>query len=184
MKPSRSRHGFAITPAITPDGKFIIYSANNPKAKFSLHKIPLEGGEPVLLTPDLSLRPVVSPDGTMIACYYSGEKTKGVWKIAILPIEGGEPLRIIETPDTVNLEPPPTRPLAWSLDNRSVFYVNDKGDISNIYKIGIVENAKPERITDFASGRIFDFALSADGENIIFAKGSSTSDIVMFGKTK
>ena len=148
-----------------------------------MHKIPIEGGEPVLLTPNLSLRPVVSPDGAMIACYYSSEKIKGAWKIAILPVEGGEPLQIIETPDTVNLEPPPTRPLAWSLDNKSIFYVNDKGDTSNIYKIGIAENAKPERITEFTSGRIFDFTLSADGKRLIFAKGSSTSDIVMFRKS-
>ena len=175
---------FAITPAFTPDGKFIVYSANGPKAKYNLHKISIEGGKPILLTTDLSLRPVVSPDGKMIACYFSGEKTKGVWKIAVLPIEGGAPVQIIETPDTVNLEPPPTRPLAWSPDNRSIFYVNDKGDVSNIYKIRIEENAKPEKITNFNSGRIFDFTLSADGKRLIFARGSSTSDIVMFKKSE
>ena len=174
----------ALTPTITPDGKFVIYSANNEKAKYTLHKIPIEGGEAALLTTDSSVRPVISPDGKMIACYYLSEKTKGAWKIAILPIEGGEPRQIIETPDTVNLQIPPERPLAWSSDNRTIFYVNDKGDVSNIYKIGIEENAKPEKITEFNSGRIFDFVFSNDGKCIVFARGTSTSDIVMFKKSE
>ena len=177
--------GFVLTPTITPDGKYVVYAANNSKSRYALHKMPIEGGEAIELTKNLSVSPAVSPDGKYVACYYLSEETGGAWKIAVLPMdaESGEPVKIIETPDTVNLEPPPTRPLAWSLDNQSIFYVNDKGDFSNLYKISIAEDAKPERITDFASGRIFNFALTADGQSIIFAKGSSTSDIVMFRKS-
>jgi TolB protein len=129
-----------------------------------------------------SARPVISPDGRFIACYYIGEPADG-WQIAILPIEGGTPVRIIKPPDTVNLQIPLERPLAWSPDNRFIYYLNDKDGISNVFRIA-VEGSTPERVTRFTSGRIFAFSLSPDGKRMALARGSTTSDIVIFRRSK
>ena len=60
--------------------------------KFTLWKVGIDGGTPVQLTDQLSTWPVVSPDGTRIACWYRETPTAS-WRIAILPISGGAPNR-------------------------------------------------------------------------------------------
>jgi serine/threonine protein kinase/Tol biopolymer transport system component/Tfp pilus assembly protein PilF len=172
--------GYSLTPALTPDDKFVIYSSNNDQRRLSLFKIPVEGGAPVQLNRDLAVGAAVSPHGRFIACYRSGEKTNKEWKLAVLPIEGGDPVRIFDLADTVNLQIPPERPLAWSPDSRSIYYLNDRLSASNIYRISLDDGARPEKITDFASGRIFDFALARDGRRLAFSHGTSTSDIIVF----
>ena len=175
---------YSISPTITPDDRFVVYSSYNPEKKLSLHKIPIEGGEETEITSSLSAHPQISPDGKTVACYYGGVETGGGWQLAILSFETGKVLRVLNPPDTYNAQIPPDRPLGWSADSRSVFYTNDKGGVSNIFKISAETGESPTQITNFTSGRIFDFALAPDGKRAVLARGSSSSEIVVFKNSR
>lgn len=174
---------YAISPTVTPDDRYVVYSSYSLERKISLHKIPIEGGEETAITPSLSAHPQFSPDGKMIACYYGGVETGGGWQLAVLSAETGKVLRVLNPPDTFNAQIPPERPLAWSPDNNAVFYLNDKGGVSNIFKIGL-EDGTPVQITNFTSGRIFDFSISPDSKRAVLARGAASSDIVVFKSLK
>lgn len=51
--------------------------------------------------------------------------------------------------------------------------------MSNIFKIG-VEGDSPVQVTNFTSGRIFDFSISPDGKRAVIARGASSSDIIVY----
>lgn len=174
---------YAVSPTLSPDSRFVIYSSNNAARKLSLHRIPVEGGAQTEITPDLSASAVVSPDGKWIACYYSGEETGNSWRITILSAENGTVRRVITPPNTFNIQTPLERPLAWSPDSRSLYYLNDKNSVSNIFRVEVGEEKSPVQITRFTSGRIFDFSLSPDGNRVVLVRGMSSSDIVIFKKS-
>jgi serine/threonine protein kinase/Tol biopolymer transport system component len=174
-------HVNLVAPVLTPDDRFLLYSATGSNEKISLHRLPVEGGEAVEITSDFCVRPAVSPDGKFIACYYNGETTGNRWEIAILNQNGGVPVRLVKPPDTLNLQTPFERPLAWSPDSRSIFYLNDAGGATNVFRIDAAGGSgKPARMTHFTSGRIFDFSLSPDGRRAVLSRGSTASDAVIF----
>ena len=175
---------FAVKPSLSPDSRFVIYSSNNAARKISLHKIPIGGGEEVKITSALSASAVISPDGKRIACYYLGEETGNGWRLVILSAENGAVERVISPPDTFNLLTPIERPLAWSPDGQTLYYVNDKNNVSNIFRISAEDEKPPQQTTFFTSGRIFDFSLSPDGKRAAISRGSSTSNIVIFRNSK
>jgi Tol biopolymer transport system component len=170
---------YAVNPTLAPDGQ-IIYSTNNAARKISLHKISAEGGAETEITSNLSSSAVVSPDGKSIACYYSGEETGNSWRLVVLSAETGKVLRVIAPPNSFNIQNPLERPLAWSRDSRSIYYVNDKTGTSNIFRVEAGEDNPPVQITNFPAGRIFDFSISPDGSRIVMSRGTSSSDIVIF----
>ncbi len=171
---------YAVAPSLSADNRFVIYSANNSSRKLSLHKIPIEGGSETEIVSALSARAAASPDGKWLACYYSGEETGNSWRITILSVETGAVRRVITPPDTFQQLTPIERPLGWSPDSRSLYYVNDKNNVSNIFRIAVETETPPEQITHFTTGRIFDFSLSPDGRRAALGRGSSTSDVLVY----
>jgi len=63
-------------PSLSPDGRWVIYSSWN-NGRQALWKTSIDGGEPVQLTQKFTARPIVSPDGKWIACFYQDEKGNG-----------------------------------------------------------------------------------------------------------
>ena len=171
---------YAVKPSISPDNQFVVYSSNNAARKLSLHKIPIGGGDETEITSALSAGGVISPDGKRIACYYLGEETGSGWRLVILSAENGAVERVISPPDTFNILTPIERPLAWSPDGRTLYYVNDKNNVSNVFRLSVNDEKPPQQTTFFTSGRIFDFSISPDGKRAVIARGSSTSNIVIF----
>ena len=174
----------AMNPTLTPDNRFIIYTAFNSKRNTILYRVPVEGGEPVELTSLRAFNAVVSPDNRFIACYFSDEAGSQGWQIGIFPIEGGSPGRVIKPTDTVYSRGVDVRRMAWSADGKWLYYINDKGGNSNIYRVTTDGQNKTEQVTKLPSGIIFDFALAPDGKRAVVARGSTTSDIVIFRSSK
>jgi serine/threonine protein kinase/Tol biopolymer transport system component len=169
----------AFYPTLTPDGRSVIHTQVVASGKSPLHRTAIEGGAATPLASFNARRPVVSPDGRWIACNFNDEQQGGEWHIAVVPIEGGEPARVLQLPGFTDSEAPPERPLAWTPDSRALLYINDEGKASNIWLVPL-EGGPHRQLTHFTEGRIFNLALSSDGRRLVLARGSTTTDIVLF----
>lgn len=78
------------SPAISPDGEWLIYSADDDGRSIQLEILNLKSGETRALTRDdqLYLDPVFSPDGTWVA--YVSTQPKGNFNVFVRPFRNGE----------------------------------------------------------------------------------------------
>ena len=162
-------------PSLSPDGRWVIYSSWN-SGRQALWKTSIEGGEPVQLTQKLTSRPIVSPDGKWIACFYNDEKGTGT-RVALLPFAGGEP-RVIE-----EMAYPEFLLARWSPDSHALTYIVTRDGVSNIWSQSIV-GGQPRQLTRFTTNRIFRYAWSRDGKHLACERGEDINDIVLIGAGK
>lgn len=168
MKQLTSGSGDAI-PHCSPDGKWVAYTSSGP----SIWKVSIDGGQPIRLTDKLTTRPAFSPDGKLIACTYRPDRNSP-WRIAVIPSEGGQPIKIFETPVPISNFPV----LRWTADGRAILYADEHSGVGNIWSQP-VDGGKPVQVTDFKSDFINTFDLSRDGRQLVVARGTLISDIVM-----
>lgn len=164
-------------PVISQDSQSVIYAFLT-NGKWNLWKVPIEGGTPVQLSPKALTRPVISPDGKWIACYYQDE-ADGKIRMAVLPMEGGEP-KVIE-----GMTPPEFNLFRWSPDGRALTYIVKRQGISNLWSKPI-DGGEPKQLTNFTSDQIYRFAWSRDGKFLACERGMTINDVVMIrsGKTE
>jgi eukaryotic-like serine/threonine-protein kinase len=160
---------------LSPDSRWIIYSTLDAE---NLWKISIDGGTPVQLTDYLSVNPRISPDGKWIACEYQDEN-KRVRRTAIIPFAGGKPTKIFDLPGGTNN-------FQWSQDSRSLIYsVTDdgmtftRGKVGNLWSFPLNDNSAPKQLTNFKTEDIYKFDWSADGKQLVLARGTTVSDVVL-----
>ncbi len=159
-----------IYPTFSPDGKYIFFYRPG-----SIWKIAAEGGEPAqvpLRNKDLANAPVVSPDQTMIAANYLAGEPNAQFRIGVVPIGGGDPLKVFDTYSSA------VNTLRWMKDGRTISFVETRDGISNLFGLSLDANSE-RQITDFPSGRIWNFAWSTDGQVLALARGNITKDVVL-----
>jgi Tol biopolymer transport system component/DNA-binding winged helix-turn-helix (wHTH) protein len=164
-----TNHTFENAPSLTPDGRWVVYTAFG----LGIWKVPSEGGEPVPIYEGSAYAPSISPDGKLIACFYSDEKLKTGGKIALLPIEGGPPVKVLDEPEGISS---PT--LSWTADGRALVYAATREGVSNLWKLPL-DGSPPRPLTDFTSELIFNFAWSRDNRQLALARGTLNSDVVL-----
>ena len=165
--------------ACASGGKFVYYDTQDSVPQ--IRKIPIEGGVPV----DVAVLPrntiagqlALSPDGTRLACLYreSVDPAATVEKLAVIPTDGGSP------PAKVFPMPAGVSTLRWSPDGKALQYivcVFCAGTATNIWEQPL-NGGEPRRLTDFTSGRIFDFDWSADNKNLLIIRGDLNGDVVL-----
>src|SRR5262245_800571 len=165
-----TNENFMFFPTFAADGRSVI-SASLQEGRRVVARYAKGGGAPEALIEDRAWRPVVSPDGTRIACNY-WDVTQMDWKIGVFAIGGGAPLVVFNAPGDAH------RVIHWTTTGNAIAYLVTKGGVSNIL-IHPLSGKGPIQITDFKSGRLFDFAWSRDGQKIAFAQGSVKSDVVL-----
>ncbi len=151
--------------AVSPDSRWVIYSSHS-SGDWRLMKVSIDGGSVVQLTDYLSNNPNVSPDGKQIACRYR-EDNNLPWRYAIIPFEGGKPVKIFDLPAGGD-------DFLWSKDGRSLLH---KG-VGNIWSFPL-DDAPPKQLTNFKTDQIYNFDWSADGKQLVLARGTTTSDVVL-----
>lgn len=164
-----------VFPGISPDGRWVVYSSST-SSRTALWKVAIDGGESVQLSPKVMMRPVISPDGKWIACFYQDEKD-GKGKIASMPFDGGEPL-VVE-----NLGLPEFSLLRWSPDGKSLTYISTQNGASNIWS-KTLDGGQARRLTNFTSDQIFRFAWSRDGKTLACERGMVINDAVLLRSVK
>jgi serine/threonine protein kinase/Tol biopolymer transport system component len=142
-----------IDPAISPDGKFVAYSAGAP-GQFRIYVKQIAGGRASLLTGDLDgnhAHPVWSPDGSQIAFEAGGAAYS-------VPAFGGVPRRLFGgSSEAVNS-------LAWSADGKRIAYVGNDG-----LWVRDVGNGTATRLV--TGGLFHSLVWSRDGRLLAFIEG-------------
>jgi serine/threonine protein kinase/Tol biopolymer transport system component len=157
-------------PVLSPDGKWILYTAINDAGKPTIWKAPAEGGEGVEITKNLSFFAKISPDGKSFVCRYNDEKPGGsFYKLAVLPIDGGAPVKIFDL--QIEL-------FEWTADGKGILYIDNKSGVSNLW-LQPMDGSAAKQVSQFQTDQIFSFALSRDGKQIIFSRGNETIDGVL-----
>jgi Tol biopolymer transport system component len=149
------------------DGKWVLFDSEH-----NLYRIPIEGGAPVkLYTASNGVTGAISPDGKWVACAYQELSPAPAAKIAIIPAEGGAATATF-------VRPIGAARMRWAPDGKGVQYLLTRRGATNVWEQPLAGGA-PHPVTDFTSGRIFDFAWSRDGKELLLAKGEETSDVVL-----
>jgi Tol biopolymer transport system component/TolB-like protein len=171
-------NGVDVWQTFSPDGRWLVFTRF--AERVGLWKIPSAGGEPTLILDENAICPAVSSDGKTVAFILrrAGEANR----IALASFDGGE---IIKTFDAKLEKNSLTgkQNLQWTTDGRGVYFVALTDGVSNIWQQPI-DGSAPVQITNFTTGRIFNFAFSADGSQLALSHGTLNSDVVLIENQK
>jgi serine/threonine protein kinase len=151
---------------ISPDGQWVI-GVTPPGG---LYKIRIDGSERAPVAEGRGLRPTISPDGQLIACYYQ-EKSEDPIRVAIIRFAGGAPIKLLDNPSSGGV-------IRWTPDGRAIAYIVTENEISNLWAQPL-DGGTPKQLTDFKSERIFNFAWSRDGRQLALSRGVINRDVVL-----
>ncbi len=167
-----------VWPSFSADGKWIVYTSY--REKIGVYKVPVEGGEPVLIVEVHGLSPTVSPDGSKIAFFLPILGENG--KIAVANFDSGKIIRTF----AVRLDFAPLSSkvtLQWAADGSAVNYLALNDGVSNLWRWNI-DGDTAEQLTNFETGRIFNFAYSKNGDWLALSRGSFDSDTFVFSNVE
>lgn len=161
---------------ISPDGKWIVYSAavfTNSSWKHSLWRLASAGGEPGLLTNENCWSPHFSPDGKLLSCVRDGKE------IVIISAETGATLK------TFGTIPNPTLSTGarWTSDGRNLVYIIHRKNVGNLW-LQPTNGAESKPLTNFMNGSVYNFAFSPDGERLYVARGNQINDAILIRNFK
>jgi serine/threonine protein kinase len=160
--------GMEMFPDVSPDGKDVIYESWTPPTVF---RIPLAGGEPTQITQGAG-RSFISPDGKLMAVLKRRTDPPSAY-VDITALGGGTSIKKFDMPvfDFTIGTP-------WTADGQGLTYLDSRGGVSNVW-VQPLAGGKPRQLTNFPSDHIYSFAWSRDGKQLVLARGSSSSDIVL-----
>jgi Tol biopolymer transport system component len=68
--------------------------------------------------------------------------------------------------------------IAWAPDGKSLTLLSSRSGLPNLWNQPI-DGSAAKPMTDFKTGQIFNFAWSADGKNILLARGAINNDLIL-----
>jgi Tol biopolymer transport system component len=161
-------------PSVSPDSKWVIYSAFGGK-NHELVKVQLDGTQgKVLVSKSFLYGSTFSPDGKLIAYAFEDlEKSSSNIFLNIISSDGGAILKNFTLPvDTF-----PGR-FHWTPDGAGIAYIVNEQDGSIIF-VQMIKGSPPRRLTNVKGEVINNFSYSQDGKWIAFSRGKRNSDIVL-----
>ncbi|MEO8436330.1 MAG: protein kinase [Pyrinomonadaceae bacterium] len=158
--------GSVETFALTPDGRWVIYSLYTP----SIWKVPVDGGAPTKVADGQAFNLRVSPDGRLLAYTGLDPQTNSL-RLTVLTLEGGASVKTFDLPVTA------TSLFHWLPDSRAMVYADNRGDVGNLWRLPL--DGPSAQMTDFKSDHINFFAYSRDGKQLALSRGNITRDALM-----
>ena len=156
-------------PSCSQDNQWVVYD-NQERARTTLWKVPINGGDAIQLTENNTRMPVVSPDNQFIACRYS--LNNDVWDIAIIPFQGGAPVKLLHIPVIQ------WQKIQWLADGRALTYIDNANGTGNIWSYDLA-SGQTKQLTDFQSDRIFSYAWSPDFTQLACERGNTVRDVLI-----
>jgi TolB protein len=163
----------ADNPDISPDGKWVIYSAWV-EGKGTILRVPIEGGQPQALNEGHATEPRYSRDGSKIACFVLNEKTLNWTRLAIIPAEGGPPIRSFEIPANTNTSRGPI----WTPDDKGITVVIAPGERQELW-LQPLDGGPGKQITDVGMPGIARREYSRDGRRIAIVRAQGVGNAIM-----
>ncbi len=168
-----------VHPDPAADSRSVIYASFSDwspgiAGKPTLWKVPIEGGNPVQLSPTPASVPKVSPDGKLLAFeYFPGvDPQLSPQLIGLTTPEGGLPMKVFDRLPAV------ASTIFWAPDGRALQFPVLSQHVGNIWGQNL-NGAPPAQITHFNTGQLFTLAWSQDGRQLAIARGGVTRDIVL-----
>ena len=164
-----------LNPQVTPDGKTVIFQRLNAANKqLSMYKISIDGGAATPINGEktaFAQSAKLSPDGKHLAyMYFNRANSEKSLQIARFT---GDFIGAVENSFEYNL----VNLFKWSPDGKSLTYASGEG-IPNLWKLP-VDGSPPQPITNFKTGRIFNFAWSIDGKRLLITRGIVNNNLVL-----
>src|SRR3989442_1072207 len=163
-----------IFPQSSPDGRWVVFQSTR-SGSVRAWKVSIDGGEPVRFTDKWTANPTVSPDGSVIACFYREDQPNAPVKVAVIPFAGGDPVKVLDLPRPSFSGAPGLR---WTPDGRALTYIDTINGVSNIWSLPL-DGGKSVQLTDFKTDQIFWFDFSRDGKQLALSRGTQTSDVIL-----
>ena len=163
-----------VYPQSSPDGRSVVFQSTR-SGSARVWKASIDGGEAMRLIDKWTANPTVSPDGSVIACFYREDQPNAPAKVAIIPFAGGDPIKVLDLPRPSFSGPAGLR---WTPDGRALTFVDTTGGVSNIWSLPL-DGGKPVQLTDFKTDQIFWFDFSRDGKQLAVSRGKQTSDVIL-----
>jgi predicted ATPase/DNA-binding winged helix-turn-helix (wHTH) protein/Tol biopolymer transport system component len=167
-----AKEEFVIDSTVSPDGAWVVYDVwrtNGVDHDVQLKKIPLSGGEEVMLTDDDCSIPLFSRDGAYISCvYFNGSR------VAVRSAADGTKIAVFDTVKTPLLN----SGAHWTPDGKALVYIVHQKNICNLWKQPI-DGGKPEQLTNFTNGACYSLEYSWDGSRLYVARGEEIRDAIL-----
>lgn len=173
LNPTKLFTGNIDRPSCSPDGNDVFFVKR--VKPYTILRLSLRGGDPIEVakSPGYAIigRLAISPEGNLLAFAYDEALPEIGTKVAVTPISGGVPLREFKVPRDVS-------DLRWSPDGQNLQYLLTRDGVTNIWAQPLA-GGEAKQFTQYTSGLIFDFDWSADGKQLLLARGAITSDVVL-----
>ena len=167
-----------VQPVCSPDGRWVVYSQGGPNTEAwqkTIWKVSIDGGESVRLSDKPASGAAISPDGSLIACWYAPDAANGddppIMKVALIPFAGGPPIKVL---DAIRSKIIPVR---WSPDGQAIDYVETHPFVTNIWRQPM-SGGPPRQVTQFTSEDIQGFDWSHDGK-LVCSRLHDVQDVVL-----
>lgn len=167
---------FEFNPQVTPDGKVIIFQRQlTDEDRSVLMKMPLQGGPAEVLYEDPGwsvFNPRISPDGKRIAFATFDMKTfEKRLQVASLSEQGVVKVELDMEYNLVNQ-------FMWSPNGKDLTVLTTRDGTPNVYRQPL-DGSPATPITNFKSGRIYNFTWSVDGKELLLARGNTVNDLLL-----
>jgi len=160
----------------------VFFRGQLPTGAAHIYAVPLNGSEPTRVSQRIAVStPNLSPDGSRR--WFAGFCKDG--KLCSInlstdthnaPTESESRIRA-----TVDQSPYSACPMP---DNHSLAATDIRTGVPNLWAISQVGDAPDTQLTHFTSGEIWDRGYSPDGKQILIARGTNLSDVVLFTSAK
>lgn len=169
----------AQTPSFFPDGKRLAFTIYD--KKLSIYELAVDGGQPQLLSGEhrSDSTPSVSPSGKYVAFIFNRAQNEST-ETGIAIVDSETRQLIARHPARINagsLYEAST--LQWSADESEVYFIQLVNSVSNLMRLRLSDGTI-SNLTNFADGRIFNFAVEPGGNRILVARGFVERDATLF----
>ena len=134
-----------------------------------IHFLTMELVDGQSLSEGRSGSPEISPDGKWIAVSTWDDETKN-WAIDIIPFEGGTPRQRMDIPGSDEFR--------WAPDGLSLTVDVFDAGAENLFAYPL-DGGERRQLTHFDAPWIGAFAWSPDGKQIVMARGTTETDVVL-----